>query len=137
MRAVQAITAVFALLICVPAQRCLAADDRLVRSAHEVHPATAEASVVKVDREVERLEGRLRSRISLWEQSPAHIRESLALFEQDRVAYRTYRQAQCALRASSASTADVSAVRTACEAALDRDRTAIIQATIVGFDPGD
>ena len=133
MRAAHAVVAVTALMMCAPAQRCLAAGDRVGPS----HPSAPEASLTKVDAEVERLEGQLRSRISLWEQTPAHIRESLALFEQDRVAYRAYREAHCALRASSAIGADVDAARAACEAALDRDRVVMMQATLDGFDPGD
>lgn len=137
MRAVHAVVAVTALLMGAVPQCGLAAENRVARSAHEVHPAAEEASLTKVDSEVERLEGQLRSRISLWEQTPAHIRGSLVLFEQDRIAYRAYREAHCALRASSAIGADVDAARAACEAALNRDRAAIMQAALDGFDPGD
>ena len=133
------IVACFALLSCMQASVCLAADaDCADGKTGAVHRECLDALATKTGGEVGRLEGQLRSRIALWEREPADIRRSLALFEQDRDAYRTYRQAHCALQSSSAAHRnDADDTRIACGIDLDRGRIAAIKVAMTGFDPGD
>ncbi|NOT86687.1 MAG: DUF1311 domain-containing protein [Lysobacter sp.] len=127
-----------ALFSCAQAQVSFAAGDCAGDETDPGQRACLETHAIKSRGEVERIEGQLRSRITLWEQGPAVVRRSLALFEQDRVAYRAYRQAHCALQVSSAvGSDDVSDRRYACEVDLDRGRVATIKVALDGFDPGD
>ena len=127
-----------ALLSCAQAQVCFAADDCAGDETGAGQRACLETQAIRSRGEVERLEGQLRSRITLWEQGPVVVRRSLALFEQDRIAYRAYRQAHCALRVSSAVGGnDAGDMRHACEVDMDRGRIATIKSALDGFDPGD
>ena len=127
-----------ALFFCGQASVSIAGDDCGQSQARVERHACLEALMVKNDTEVERVEGQLRSRITLWARDPADIRRSLALFEQDRVAYRAYRQAHCALEASSAvGSSDASDTRIACEADLDRGWIETIKGALEKFELGD
>lgn len=127
-----------ALFSCGQASISIAGDDCVDNQAPVERRACLEALMVKTGSEVERFEGQLRSRITLWARDPADIHESLALFEQDRVAYRAYRQAHCALEASSAvGSNDASDTRIACEADLDRGWIKTIKVALERFEPGD
>ena len=127
-----------ALFFCGQASVSIASDDCLDSQVPVEHRACLEALMAKTGSEVERVEGQLRSRITLWARDPADIHESLALFEQDRVAYRAYRQAHCALEASSAvGSSDASDTRIACEADLDRGWIETIKGALEKFEPGD
>lgn len=130
---------VFALVFsCAQAQVSVAADDCAGDEADAVQRRCLEMHAIKTRGEVDRLEGQLRSRIALWEQGPVLVRRSLALFDQDRAAYRAYRQAHCALRVSSAvSGSGTDDMGYACEVDLDRGRIATIKSALDGFDPGD
>jgi Lysozyme inhibitor LprI len=132
-------TVIFAVVFsCAQAQVSVAADDCAKDETDAGQRACLETHAIKTRGEVERLEGQLRSRITLWEQGPVVVRQSLALFEQDRAAYRAYREAHCALRVSSAVGGnDAGDMRRACEVNLDRGRIAAIEAALDGFDPGD
>ena len=132
------IVAFAALLSCAQAQVCFAADDCAGDETGAGQRACLEAQAIKSTGEVERLEGQLRSRITLWGQGSAVVRRSLALFDQDRAAYRAYRQAHCALRVSSAVGGnDADNMGYACEVDMDRGRIATIKSALDGFDPGD
>jgi uncharacterized protein YecT (DUF1311 family) len=127
-----------ALFFCGQASVSIAGDDCGQSQARVERRACLEALMAKTDTEVERVEGQLRSRITLWATDPADIRRSLALFEQDRVAYRAYRQAHCALEASSAvGSSDASDTRIACEADLDRGWIGTIKGALEKFELGD
>jgi uncharacterized protein YecT (DUF1311 family) len=127
-----------ALLSCLRAPLCAAADDCSAIETPVEQRECLETLATKTDGEVERIEGQLRSRIALWEQGPVHISRSLALFEQESVAYRAYRQTHCALLASSAAGGNgASDMRAVCEVDLDRDRIAAIRDALGSFDPGD
>lgn len=127
-----------ALFLCGLASVSIASDDCLDSQAPVEHRACLEALMAKTGSEVERVEGQLRSRITLWARDAADIRQSLALFEQDRVAYRAYREAHCALEASSAvGRNDASDTRTACETDLDRGRIETINGALARFELGD
>lgn len=127
-----------ALLSCLQAPLCAAADDCSAIETQVEQRECLETLAAKTEGEVERFEGQLRSRIALWEQGPVHISRSLALFEQERVAYRAYRQTHCALLASSVAGGNgASDMRAACEFDLDRDRIEAVKDALGRFDPGD
>ena len=127
-----------ALFSCVQASVSIASDDCVNNPAPVERHVCLEVLMAKTGSEVERVEGQLQSRITLWARDPADIRRSLALFEQDRVAYRAYRQAHCALEASSAvGSSDASDTRIACEADLDRGWIETIKGALEKFELGD
>ncbi len=127
-----------ALFFCGQASVSIASDDCADHQVPLERRACLEALMAKTGNEVERFEGQLRSRITLWARDPADIHESLALFEQDRVVYRAYRQAHCALEASSAvGSNDASDTRIACDADLDRGWIETIKGALEKFELGD
>ena len=113
----------------------IAADCTGQRSGIDVRACLTTQSVA-ADRGLERIEGRMRSRIALWEQPATHVQRAMAAFDADRAAYRRYRDAQCEFQTTAAADDDA-AVRSACRISMDRERVELLSGRIGWFDPGD
>ena len=127
-----------AFLLCLFASGAAAAMDCTESKSHVEGRICLEALAIKTNLEMERLEGQLRSRIKLWDQDPASIQHSLVMFDQERQAYRRYREARCEFDASAAAGGNGAGdMRLRCMANLDGQRIENLNIRLEWIEPED